>query len=127
MGVRHIKPGDDIPSPWRIKHLDDRLTDTLRHGIELRPHLRRQVRPPIHLLHRHHQGVPISQRFDSEKRHNIVVAVNKPAGDLTTNDLAENTRHGFPAYRHPVGMRRTHMPIHNGLNSILYNNEPCAF
>ena len=23
-------------------------------------------------------------------------------------------------------MRRTYMPIHNGLNSILYNNEPCA-
>ena len=119
MGVGHIKPGDDIPRPWRIEHLDDRLPDALRHGIELRPHLGRQVRPPIHFLHRHHQGVPISQRFNSEESHNIVVAVDEPAGNLTTNDLAENTRHGFPAYRHWADMRRPHVSIHSGLSRIL--------
>ena len=74
------------------------MADFLRDVVKVSPNLRGEVGPLIHLFNRHDQRVAVRNRLDGEEGDDGLVAVNKAAGNLAGNDLAEYGAHACPSY-----------------------------
>ena len=93
MGVRDLEPSDEVAGALAVEGLGHRLADLLRDLVEVRPQLRLEVGPLVHLFHRDNQRVAVSDRLDGEEGNRGVVTVDKAARDFSIDDFGENRRH----------------------------------